>query len=359
MLKRMFKHLAVVALSVFALLCVVLSTTCFEAFGNEPGGNEPGGNEPGNTGGEPGGGTDPNPVLDTGLLNPSFEQGTDAPDNWTTYTGEVAGEYAWDAAVFSAGAKSVSTHGTRWRYGRWSSGWLAVEADNFQWYTLSGKVKTTANNGEVYLSIAWFDKDGAMITTSDSAMMSEGDNGWSTLTVSALPPSGALTLSAWCISNHNDGQTWFDDLALTRTAFPTTSSVSYGQFLIEYSTHPLAVEANMMQVQELMTEAKWTMEDDFYNTDGQLSASRLYGQAAGIQRKDTVYANVFTALYSDAAERARALAAAKARFDGLIDNALWEAVQTSEAGGDTVKAQEYLSILEGRGTDVGPVGTTD
>lgn len=329
--------------------------------GDAPGGgvgDAPGGGPGAGPGEEPGDEDPPVAAVTVALANPSFELGADAPDNWTPLIGYVGDQYVWDTAVVSAGTRCVSIHYTRWEYGRWSSDALAVEGDGFQWYTLAGKVKTVRNNGEVYLLIAWFDKDEAMITTSDSAMLPEGDNDWSTLTVSALPPDGAVKLSAWCISNHNAGQTWFDDLELTRTHFPTTGAVSYGQFLIDQPAHPLAIEANVMQVQELMTKAKWTVEEDFYNTDGQLRASRLYGAAAAISRKDAVFTNVFTALHDDAAERAAALAAAKARFDGLINETLWHAVVTSEAGGDSEKSKEYLSLLEGRGVDIGAVGTT-
>ena len=364
----MSKHLIIGIVFLFLLL----SAPFLQAQpvpGGGPGGgvgDPPGGGVGDAPGGGPGAGPgeeaddddQPPTAVNVALANPSFELGTDAPDNWTPLTGYIGDQYVWDTAVVSAGTRSISTHSTRWEYGRWSSDALAVEGDGFQWYTLTGKVKTLGNNGEVYISIAWEDKDGAFISTADSPMLPEGDNDWSTLTVSALPPDGAVKLSAWCISNHNAGQTWFDDLELTRTHFPTTGAVSYGQFLINQPKHPLAIEANLMQVQELMTKAKWTKEEDFYNTDGQLRASRLYGEAAAIPRNDAVYTNVFTALHDDATERATALAAAQARFDGLINDALWSAVVTSEAGGDSEKSKEYLSLLEGRGVDIGAVGTT-
>ena len=357
------------------LLTLLFSSLSLRAQGIPGGEDNGGGGNPGTgggntgTGGIGGGGignpgqedtVNPTPTrAAVDLLNASFEtRDDDAPDNWTPLTDFVGDNYLWDTEVASAGDRSISTHSTRWRYGRWSSNALTVEGDGFQWYTLTGKVKTLGNNGEVYLLIAWFNTDGGMINTSDSPMLPAGDNDWSTLTVSALPPDGAAKLSVWCISNHNAGQTWFDALELTRTAFNTTNTLSYAQFLIDYPLHLLAIEANVMQVQELATKAKWTKEDDFYNSDVQLRASKLYAQAAGIKRNDTVFANVFTALHDDAEERAEALAEAKARFDGLIDESLWHAVRTSEAGGDTDKAQEYLSILEERGANIGPVGTT-
>lgn len=355
----MSKHLVIIVMFLFLLL----STPFLQAQpvpgggpGEEPGGNVGVGNAPG--GGAGVGLADDQPKPAVTLANPSFEQGADAPDNWTPLTEYVGDQYLWDTEVVSAGNRSLSIHYTRWEYGRWSSDALAVEGDGFQWYTLTGKVKTLANNGEVYLLIAWLDKDGAMISTSDSPMLPAGDNDWSTVTVSALPPDGAVKYSAWCISNHNAGQTWFDALELTRTHFPATGAVSYGQFLIDQPAHPLAIEANLMQVQELMTKAKWTKEEDFYGSDAQLRASQFYAAAAKIPRKDAVYTNVFTALHEDAGERAAALAAAQARFDGLINDALWSAVVTSEAGGDSEKSQEYLLQLEGRGVDIGAVGAT-
>ena len=350
----------------FALLLTLLfSSLSLHAQGVPGGGDNGGGGNTGTGGGgnnKPGQGELVNPIP-TGdavnLLNASFETGDDAPDNWTPLTVFVDGEqYLWDTEVFSAGKRSISTRYTRYFYGRWTSESIAVEQGNYQWYTLTGQVKSLGNNGEVYLAVAWYNANGDRISTSDSAMLPEGNNDWTTLIVSALPPDRAVKLSVWCISNHNAGQTWFDALELTRTAFTTDNTVSYAQFLIDYPTHLLAIEANVMQVQELATKAKWTKEDDFYNSDGQLRASKLYAQAAGIPRNDTVFSSVISALHDDVEERAEALAVAKARFDGLIDESLWHAVRTSEAGGDSEQAQKYLSILEDRGADIGPVGTT-
>ena len=353
------------------LLTLLFSSLSLHAQGIPGEGDNGGGGTPGTGGGNTGtgGGGNINPgqedsvnptpaAFAVNLLNASFETGTDAPDNWMPFTHILDETHTWDSGTVSSGARSISVRYTRYFYGRWTSDAVAVEGDGFQWYTLTGQVKTLGNNGEVYLLVAWLNQDGDILSTSDSSMLPEGDNDWSTLTVSALQPDGAVKLSVWCISNHNAGQTWFDDVELTRTAFTTDNTVSYAQFLIDYPSHLLAIEANVMQVQELATKAKWTKEDDFYNSDGQLRASKFYAQAAGIKRNDTVFSSVISALHEDSEKRAKALAEAKARFDGLIDDALWSAVRTSEAGGDTDKAQEYLSILEERGADVGPVGTT-
>ena len=357
--------------SVIAVLSLLLATSFLQATPGPGGDDDTGGTgQTGGTGGTgdgpgvgPGDDDPPASPVTVALANPSFDESNNneelpGPNNWTPLTLFVGDNYIWDSEVKSAGSHSISIHSSRWNYGRWSSDALTVEDDDFQWYTLSGKVKTLGNNGEVYLLIAWLNKDGDMISTSDSPMLPAGDNDWTALSVSALPPTDAVKLSVWCISNHNAGQTWFDDLALTRTAFTTDNTASYAQFLIDYPTHLLAIEANVMQVQELATKAKWTKEADFYNSDVQLNASKIYAEAAGITRNDTVYANVFSALYEDSEERAEAWAAAKARFDGLIDDSLWQAVRTSEAGGDSDKAKEYLSILEDRGVDIGPIGTT-
>ena len=281
--------------------------------------------------------------VDVALANASFELGTDAPDNWTPF--EEAENYVWDTGEVSAGEHSLSIHGTRWFYGRWSSDAIAVEAGGYQWYTLSGQVKTQGNNGEVYLALAWYDTDGALINTSDSPMLSEGSNDWATVTVSALPPAGATTLSVWCISNHNAGRTWFDGVALKRTHFAAAGAASYDQFLIDHPTDALAIEAIMMRVQERITSAKWTREADFYNTDGLLDASVLYGEAAEMPRKDAVIAKVLAALHQRPAERLKAGAAIRERFKGLRIRALRAALETAGAGGNTERAEKFRTTL--------------
>ena len=354
-------------LTIILPLTLIFSSLSLHAQSVPGGGDNGGGSNTGTGGGgnvNPGqeGSDKPTPEgAAVDLLNASFETGTDAPENWTPLAPDVGHHYNWDSEVALLGERSISVGFTRYFYGRWSSDALAIEGAGFQWYTLTGKVATVANNGEVYLAIAWLNQDGDVLTSSDSPMLPVGDNDWSTVTVSALPPADAAQLRVWCVCNHNDGEAWFDALELTRTAFTAANAVSYAQFLLDYPTHPLAIEANVMQVQELMTEAKWIKEDGFYVPAAQLRASELYAQAAGVVREDTVFSGVFAALHpNDEGQRAEALTAAQTRFDGLIDLALWNAVQTSESGGDTEQADALLLILEDRGSDlIEPVGTTN
>ena len=286
--------------------------------------------------------------VDVAIPNASFEQGTDVPEKWTTHSGEVSGAYGWDTSVQTDGKKSISTSGTRWGYGRWSSAILSIPTDGYQWHSLSGQVKSTGNNGEVYIAIAWYDANLGLITTSDSAMLGDGDNDWSTLTVNALPPANAAYFAAWCISNHNDGVTWFDGLGLRRTKFAAAGAKTYAQFIIDQPAHPLAVEANVMQVKQLITAAKWTAEEDYYDSAKQLAAAALYGKAAAATRVDAVYQAVFAALHDNVKERDTAVKDAQTRFDKLIDDALFNAIQTAKAGGDTTAADKYEALLQKR-----------
>ena len=332
-------------LAIIVSLFLLLSTPFLQAIPVRSGNDGPG---------EPGGDNQPITAVTVALANPSFEQGNDdeelpAPANWTPFTLFVGENHLWESEFGSAGSRSIAIYGTRWEYGRWTSNAIAVEDEGFQWYTLTGKVRAIANDGEVYLAIAWYNADGDRINTSDSPMLDTSDTDWISMSVNAMPPAGATLLEVWCISNHNAGQTWFDEIALTRTAFTTENTVSYAQFLIDYPAELLAIEANVMQVRELMTQAKWAREADFYGTDAQLRSSELYGQASKIPRVDTVITSVFTALHEDLEKRAKAVEAAKARFDGLINEALFAALGMAEAGNDTEKADGYRTKLTERG----------
>ena len=278
------------------------------------------------------------------LPNASFEDGSDAPDNWTTLARYVVDHYLWETAVVFTGERSISTRYTEYRYGRWLSDPIDVQKAGFSWYTLTGKVKTKRNNGEVYLLIAWLDREGHLIKTTDSPMFPFGDNDWETVTVNGLPPDGTVSVSIWCISNDNRGQTWFDDLKLTVTQFPAVGKASYDQFLLEYPNHPLAIAAHLMRVQDLMSQAKWISERGRRNTAKRKRASQLYAEAASIARNDSVLKQATEAAGKD-------FAVEKARFEALIDKALWEAAINAEAGNDIDKARIYLLTIITRDND--------
>ena len=283
-------------------------------------------------------------IVDVQLLNSSFEDGTEAPTNWTSLSLELDFTYRLDTEVSSKDKRSVLIVGTRFDYGRWQSDAISVAQDGFNWYTLTADVKTQANDGEVYLALAWFDKAGVLRTTSDSLMLPIADNDWQSVTLNALPPAGAKTLSVWCISNNNDGYAWFDNITLQRTQLPSQGAVSYDRFLIEHPNSPLALDAHNMRVKSLMTDAKWIREDGFYDPQAQLRASLLYAEAAKIVRDDSVLGAVGTVTDGD-------FAAEKQAFEALIDQALWEASVTAKNGGDTTAARGYLSKIVQRNQD--------
>ncbi len=277
------------------------------------------------------------------LSNPSFENGTDIPTNWTPLNGYIGDSYLWPS-VASQGQQSVSIRGTRYFYGRWESAPIPVQRTGFSWYTLTGAVKTQESDGEVYLSIAWLDSNGDMIATADSAMLPPGDNDWQAVTVKALPPDGTVSAGVWCISNHNSGQTWFDTLHLFVTQLPAKGKGTYDQFLIEHPNSPLAIDAHLMRVQTVMTEAKWIKEADYYGPDEQKQASQLYAQAAAVARDDSVLQKAVAVAGQDFAQE-------KERFESLIDEALWSAALTAGRGGDIVNMRQYLSKIVERNRD--------
>lgn len=275
------------------------------------------------------------------LPNSSFEQGTESPLNWTPLSLELYETYQIDTEVSSLGQRSLVIFGTRFDYGRWESDAVSVQQGGYSWYSLTGDVKTASSNGKVYLSLAWFDKDGAMLTTSDSDMLPLGDNDWQSVAVNALPPAGATTLRVWCISNHNEGYTWFDNIALQLTQLPAQGKVSYEQFLEQYPAHRFVLDAMTMEVRSLMTEAKWIREAGFYDPAAQLKSAKLYAEAASVKRNDLVLQQSTLASGKD-------LSAETERFESLIDSALNEAIKGAHNGDDSSHLRQYLSQVASR-----------
>lgn len=282
-------------------------------------------------------------IVDVELLNSSFEQGTESPLNWTPLTIPPY-QYLWDSDVAAVGRRSLSIHSTDYFYGRWESDVIAVEPSGFSWYTLTGLVKTASNTGEVYLAIAWFDKDGVLLTTSDSNMLPLGDNDWQSVTVNALPPAGTKTVSVWCISNHNEGYAWFDNIALQLTQLPAQGKAEYARFLEQYPAHRFVLDALYMQVRSLMTDAKWIRESGYYDPQAQLRASKLYAEAARIAFNDNALQSAVTVTGGDFSEE-------KQDFESLKDTALFMAAITARRGNDTDSAVAYLSTVVARNQD--------
>ncbi|MXZ44667.1 MAG: hypothetical protein F4Z01_06820 [Gammaproteobacteria bacterium] len=287
------------------------------------------------------------PVSDSSLIplkNASFEQGSDSPVGWRPLVESLDGSYLWDTEVASSGSRSLFIGSTRYAYGRWSSDAVDVQKGGYNWYTLTGDVKTDQNTGEVYLAIAWFDEKGAMLTSSDSLMLAFGDLDWQSVRVTALPPAGAVTFSVWCISNHNAGFAWFDNLELRLTQLPARGKASYAQFLVEHPSHPLVLEAHSMRVGSLMTAAKWIREDGFYDPKAQLKASQLYAEAASVGRLDGVLQGGVTVSGGDFSEE-------KGAFEDLIDEALLSAGIAATRADDPTAARGYLSKVVERNRD--------
>lgn len=270
--------------------------------------------------------------------NASFEQGDDSPADWLTLSQAPGNAYTWERGNAHTGARCIAIHRTNYEYGRWMSTPIDVAKAGFSFYSLTGYIRTVQNTGQVYLAFAWLNEDGYFVTTSDSPMLEPGDNDWTPVAVHAFPPEGTVALSLWCISNDNDGITWFDDLKLQVTQFPAVGDKSYDQFITTYPTHPLALEAHLMRVKTLMITAKWIRERGFYDPAAQKRASVLYGQAAAVPRNDAVLAKASTAA-------GKRLEDEQTRFETLIDEALWEAVSTATAANDTDAAFQFIEKI--------------
>ena len=281
------------------------------------------------------------------LENGSFEEGAQKPSKWTPITNHVGDQYLWDDSVTHTGRRSIAIRGTSYQHGIWESDPINVEKEGFNFYSLTGRIKTEANNGYVFIAIAWLDRAGNAINTADSLMRPEGDTDWHPVNIDALPPEGTVNVSIWCLSSHNSGIAWFDDLKLTVTQFKFPGKISYDQFLIEFPSHPLALAAYMMRVRELITKARWTREEGFGNPVAQRNASTIYAQAAAIPLNTAVLEQA-----SRAAQKAPDKQ--RAQFETLIDTALWEAAVTAAAGNDTDKAKSFLQkiVLRNKSTDI-------
>ncbi|MGB9607453.1 MAG: tetratricopeptide repeat protein, partial [bacterium] len=150
--------------------------------------------------------------------NPSFEAGLEEkPYDW-----EIAKEWGDNAEQFRSkqyahkGIYSllinVSSRGAR------MAGWKSKGFPVFQGklYTFTAWAKTGKASGETYLVIAWFNEKG-WICNSYHGFFLTGNNEWTKLSVSDVPPEGATYAILYLRSDDNSGSAWFDDVRLNIT----------------------------------------------------------------------------------------------------------------------------------------------
>jgi TolA-binding protein len=147
--------------------------------------------------------------------NPSFEAGFEnKPYDW-----EIAKEWGENAEQFRSTqyahtgiyslSVSVSSKGSR------LAGWKSKGFPVFpgKLYTFTAWVKTLNASGETYLVIAWFNEKG-WICNSYHGFFLTGNNDWTKLSVSDVPPKDATYAILYLRSDDNPGSAWFDDVKL-------------------------------------------------------------------------------------------------------------------------------------------------
>jgi len=159
------------------------------------------------------------------LLNPGFEDddGSGRPAYWSVRPDPPppGGTFAWDAAAFHSGARSVRIEATAQvtQTLRW---YQVVSVQPNVDYDLSGYLKTEGVVGSgAYLQLAFLDGAGQVISATATAHRT-GDLAWQEAALRAKSPSNAAQ-AAIAPSLDGAGKAWFDDLSLTRADWDTVS----------------------------------------------------------------------------------------------------------------------------------------
>lgn len=151
--------------------------------------------------------------------NPSFEEGAGEETvlDWGKEWEENA-DFRYTAGVAHGQARSVRIDGSV-KTGGWSpAGWKSLSFPVFKGkrYTFSAWAKTKNATGDTYLVISWYGPNGWICNTNNGFSLT-GNNDWTKLFVSDVPPEGATYAVLYLRSDNNNGSAWFDDVALNIT----------------------------------------------------------------------------------------------------------------------------------------------
>ncbi|MEA2672283.1 MAG: hypothetical protein QOG45_2503 [Chloroflexota bacterium] len=79
-------------------------------------------------------------------------------------------------------------------------------------YSLSAWARGRSATGRTAVEVAWLDYRGGAIDTAASSPLTEGDTGWTRLSVSSSVPAGTVAAELRLCTAENSGSAWFDDV---------------------------------------------------------------------------------------------------------------------------------------------------
>jgi hypothetical protein len=79
-------------------------------------------------------------------------------------------------------------------------------------YSLSAWARGRSATGRTAVEVAWLDYGGGAIDTAASSPLTEGDTGWTRLSVSSSVPAGTVAAELRLCTAQNGGSAWFDDV---------------------------------------------------------------------------------------------------------------------------------------------------
>lgn len=84
-------------------------------------------------------------------------------------------------------------------------------------YSLSAWARGRSATGRTTVEVAWLDYAGGAIDTAASSPLTEGDTGWTRLSVSSPVPPGTVAAELRLCTAENSGSAWFDDVRFEPT----------------------------------------------------------------------------------------------------------------------------------------------
>jgi hypothetical protein len=153
-------------------------------------------------------------------FNNGFEQGDGQglPTLWRTAQNAAQGvtaNFAQDRTVAHSGhASATIAHSTASPDG--TASFFLVPLHYVlpgRTYTVSVWAKGLHTTGRNYLSLAWFDGTGNLLTQADAPPFPEGTYSWQQRTLTASAPSQAAGMELHLNSSGNSGTVWFDDVS--------------------------------------------------------------------------------------------------------------------------------------------------
>lgn len=165
--------------------------------------------------------------IDTGILNPGFEDGTTCPDHWWTYNNELSRDSGWVNGGAHGGSRSVKIENNMGANAGWRGKTVNFSNDYPTTLKFGGwaKAENVGTDGLFAIDFRVDFEDGTYTWHYTGLEFSRGTHGWENKETTVTFDKSVKMIRPYLLFYGTTGNVWFDDIYAEETTPVTTTGI--------------------------------------------------------------------------------------------------------------------------------------